>query len=65
MNDLRIPIGAFFALLGGLLITAPTRHALLTQAPVNLYTGVTMLVFGGVMLWLGLRRAGVKAPASK
>ena len=58
MRDLRIPIGAFFTLIG--LVLAVTgvvtdSRAPLETANVNLYCGVTMLVFGGVMLWLARR----------
>ena len=58
MRDLRIPIGVFFTLIG--LVLAVTgvvtdSRAPLESANVNLYCGVTMLVFGGVMLWLGRR----------
>jgi hypothetical protein len=56
MKDLRVPIGAFFVMIGGLLVAVPGARAPLTAAPVNLYAGLTMLIFGGVMLWLGLRR---------
>ncbi len=60
MNDLRIPIGLFFAIIGAILIVvsfvAPGPHAdLLTSANVNLYSGISMLVFGSVMLWLARR----------
>jgi hypothetical protein len=65
MNDLRVPIGVFFALVGALLLAVTGEHAPLTQAPVNLYSGVSMLAFGGVMLWLGLRRAAAKGRDSK
>ncbi|HME09312.1 MAG TPA: hypothetical protein VKG25_19795 [Bryobacteraceae bacterium] len=60
MNDLRIPIGLFFSITGAiLLITAFTGHS---KAPigsenVNLYSGLCMLVFGSVMLWLARRAA--------
>jgi hypothetical protein len=58
MIDLRTPIGLFFALVGAILIvvsfTAPT-HPELTDANVNLYSGISMLVFGSVMLWLARR----------
>ncbi len=57
MNDLRIPIGLFFLITGGLLVTMPGARAPLTDAPVNLYAGITMLIFGGVMVWLARRRA--------
>lgn len=60
MNDLRIPIGLFFAIVGViLLITSFVSH---TATPVgsenvNLYAGLCMLVFGSVMLWLARRAA--------
>ncbi len=57
MQDLRWPIGIFFAILGTILAAMPHARAPLTETPVNLYTGIAMLVFGGVMLWLA-RRAG-------
>ena len=52
MSDLRFPIGAFFVLLGVLLLTVSGARAQLDSAPVNLYSGLVMLVFGGVMLLL-------------
>jgi len=61
MNDLRVSSGLFFSLLGLILcalgIFAPGTRAPLTDVNVNLYTGIAMLVFGGVMLWLARRRA--------
>ena len=57
MDDLRIPIGAFFLILGGLLVFMPTHQAPLTDVPVNLYAGLAMAVFGGVMLWLAWRKS--------
>ena len=53
--DLRVPSGWFFLLLGAILIAAgvvASPKAPLTDANVNLYTGVVMAVFGGAMLWL-------------
>lgn len=58
MLDLRIPSGWFFLLMGIILTlvglfsgyTAP-----LTPVNVNLYAGISMLVFGGVLLWLSRR----------
>ena len=58
MNDLRIPIGIFFAIVGLLLVIAGLAldyRAPLTSANVNLYSGISMLVFGSVMLWLARR----------
>jgi uncharacterized membrane protein HdeD (DUF308 family) len=55
LNDLRVLIGGFFVLLGVLLITAPCLKAQLNSAPVNLYSGLVMLIFGAVMLLLARR----------
>ena len=59
MGDLRIPIGLFFSLIGAILlivaIVQPEARAALTQLNVNLYSGLTMLAFGSVMLWLARR----------
>ena len=57
MNDLRLPIGVFFLILGALLCFTPSAGAPLTDAPVNLYVGVCALIFGGAMAWAGRRRA--------
>jgi hypothetical protein len=60
MNDLRIPIGSFFSLVG--LIVAGAGVASGNRAPldntnVNLYAGIAMLLFGGLMLWLARRNS--------
>ncbi len=60
MNDLRTPIGFFFAIVGAILIVVSFVEPgpfpdLLTEANVNLYCGIPMLVFGSVMLWLARR----------
>jgi hypothetical protein len=52
VNDLRVPIGAFFVLLGVLLMMVSGARAQLDAAPVNLYAGLAMVAFGGVMLLL-------------
>jgi hypothetical protein len=57
MNDLRNPIGLFFAIVGLLLFIDGRETAPLTSAPVNLYVGVTMILFGLVMVWLARRRS--------
>ncbi len=54
--DLRFPIGVFFTIVGVLLLIAPSAAAPLAQVPVNLYAGVPMLAFGGLMAWLGRPR---------
>lgn len=59
MGDLRIPIGSFFSLIGIILIILglvdPSARAALTQVNINLYCGLSMLIFGSVMLWLARR----------
>jgi uncharacterized membrane protein HdeD (DUF308 family) len=55
MQDLRIPIGAFFLILGVILVATPSTGAPLTEAPVNLYTGAFALLFGGGMIGLAWR----------
>jgi hypothetical protein len=59
--DLRIPSGLFFTLLGLILtvmgLFSPGVGAPLTHVNVNLYAGITMLVFGAVLLLLALRAA--------
>jgi hypothetical protein len=60
MNDLRIPIGSFFALVGAILLVAgfaADYRAPLESANVNLYCGLAMLVFGAVMLALARRKS--------
>jgi hypothetical protein len=58
MMDLRLPTGLFFTLIGLLLTgmgTFSTSHARLTDVNVNLYSGLAMLIFGGILLWLSRR----------
>ena len=64
MLDLRVPSGWFFTVLGlillGMGIFAPDTRAALSNANVNLYCGLSMLVFGLFMLlmaWRASRRA--------
>jgi hypothetical protein len=58
MMDLRLPTGFFFTLVGlvltGVGAISPT-HARLTDVNVNLYSGLAMLIFGGILLWLSRR----------
>ena len=56
MQDLRVSIGLFFVILGLLLAATPASGAVLTQAPVNLYTGCVSVAFGALMLVLSRRR---------
>ena len=58
MVDLRVSIGGFFTLVGvivGATGVLSKAHAPLDTTNVNLYSGLAMLAFGGVMLWLGRR----------
>jgi hypothetical protein len=60
MNDLRIPIGLFFALVGLILCATglgADYRAPLETANVNLYCGISMLIFGAVMLGLARRKS--------
>jgi hypothetical protein len=58
MMDLRLPTGLFFTLIG-LLLTGmgviSTSRARLTDVNVNLYSGLAILIFGGILLWLSRR----------
>ncbi|MGC8641391.1 MAG: hypothetical protein ACP5XB_16120 [Isosphaeraceae bacterium] len=65
--DIRLPIGLLFTLLGGLLVlyglathfSQPAMYQRSLEINVNLWWGLTMLVFGGIMIWFGRRvRAG-------
>lgn len=60
--DIRIPIGALFALLGAILTVygaATTSDTQLYERSehivINLWWGLIMLAFGGTMLYYGLR----------
>ena len=60
MNDLRRPIGFLFSLLGLILLvyTAIDPNARAPLDPgvnVNLWCGLTLVVFGGCLLWLSYR----------
>lgn len=60
MDDLRIPIGIFFTIVGILLVAlgvSSDARAPLTEVNVNLYAGIAMLAFGAVMLLLARRRS--------
>jgi hypothetical membrane protein len=61
MLDLRIPSGCFFTIVGlilcGLGVFSPENKAALTDVNVNLYSGLTMLVFGAALLLLARRHA--------
>jgi hypothetical protein len=59
MDDLRIPIGGFFTLIGTIVTAAgllsPAR-APLDTTNVNIYAGLAMLAFGAIMLGTLRRR---------
>jgi hypothetical protein len=57
--DLRIPSGLFFLLLGAIVvlmgILSPAATAPLADINVNLYSGISMLLFGAILLVLARR----------
>ena len=59
--DLRVSTGWFFALLGVILsalgVLSPGMRAPLTDLNVNLYCGIVMIAFGGVMLLFARKRS--------
>lgn len=59
MLDLRVPSGWFFVILGAIVVAVglvqPDLRAPLTDVNVNLYSGVSMLVFGGFLLLMARR----------
>lgn len=63
--DLRVPSGYFFAILGlillGMGLFEPDARAALTEANVNLYSGLAMLVFGLFLLLMARRGAKKQA----
>jgi hypothetical protein len=60
MGDLRISIGGFFSVVG-LMVTATglisRNRAPLDTANLNLYSGVVLVAFGALMLWLARRKS--------
>lgn len=65
MLDLRVPSGWFFTLLGvillGMGVLAPDTRAALTDANVNLYSGIGMLAFGLFLLAMAWRSRRVQS----
>jgi hypothetical protein len=65
MLDLRVPTGWFFALAGVLLLAmglfSPDAKAPLTDVNINLYCGLFMVAFGGVLLLLAWRGRGAQS----
>ena len=49
--DIRLPIGLMFCVLGPILVAS----GLAEGAPLSSRTGAAMLIFGAVMLGLGIR----------
>jgi uncharacterized membrane protein len=63
MLDLRVPSGWFFVILGAIVLAMgllqPDLRAPLTDVNVNLYSGLSMLAFGGfllIMAWRAVRK---------
>jgi hypothetical protein len=61
--DIRVPIGLLFAILGLILVVfglySMNDAALYARSlgrNINLWTGLTMLLFGGLMLFFSLRK---------
>lgn len=61
--DIRIPIGLLFAILGFILfvfglysMNDTELYARSLGKNINLWTGVAMLVFGGMMLFFAIRK---------
>ena len=65
MLDLRVPTGFFFAITGLILVAlgvvSPDSRAALTDLNVNLYCGILMVAFGGIMLLLAWRARSSKS----
>lgn len=60
MSDLRVSIGGFFVLAGAIVGgtgLVSDYHAPLESANVNLYCGLSMIIFGVVMLALAWRKS--------
>jgi hypothetical protein len=60
-TDIRIPMGLMFSIFGLILIvfgfvSDSAIYARSLGINLNLYWGLMLFVFGGIMLWLGLRR---------
>lgn len=61
--DIRVPIGLLFAVLGLILavlglatLNDPVTYAKSLGVNINLWTGLGMLAFGGIMLFFSLRK---------
>ena len=63
--DLRLPIGLLFLVFGAILaIDGLVAHRLVLDINVNLWWGIVMIVFGGLMLGLAARAKNVPAVRS-
>jgi hypothetical protein len=63
--DIRAPIGLLFLSLGGLLViyglfSDPGIYARSLDININLWWGLALLVFGGVMTFFGRRKSKLK-----
>ncbi len=67
--DIRIPIGGMFTLLGlllmifGFMTNGDAMYARSLDVNVNIWWGLVMLIFGGLMLGFGLRKKSGGAAA--
>ena len=61
MFDLRLPSGIFFVVTGVVLVTLglvePDMRAPLSDVNVNLWSGLAILLFGGLLLLLARRKS--------
>lgn len=57
LNDLRFIIGIFFALIGAMLVVLAfvLNYELASGKTLNLFAGLSMMVFGAFMLWMSKR----------
>jgi hypothetical protein len=58
--DIRLPLGLMFVIIGSLLLLAGVLNVGepangVPESSINLWWGMIMLLFGGVMLWLSKR----------
>jgi hypothetical protein len=64
--DLRVPSGLFFLLLGIIVmlvgVLSPGTTAPLVDINVNLYSGISMVLFGAILLALARRSAVGRRP---
>lgn len=57
LNDLRFIIGVFFAIIGAMLVALAfvLNYELAYGKTLNLFAGLSMMVFGAFMLWMSKR----------